>query len=204
MIRVATVDRHPAVLAGVEAILRDQPDLVPVGAAIDRYELWPLLKRTRPGVVLLDHRPGNDGLELCLRITGRPGAPRVVLFAAGSGPEAIVPGTLAGADAILDKAVPARDLLEAIRAVAARDRVLPAIPPAVRCRAAERLGTSDRAIFAMRLAGTSMADIAAVVGLGASDLRARLAAIVSALGGRSDPIRSSPLRLAARPRSAAA
>jgi DNA-binding NarL/FixJ family response regulator len=119
MIRVATVDRHPAVLAGVQAILRDQPDLVPVGAAIDRYQLWPLLHRTRPDVVLLDHPPGNHGLELCLRITVRPAAPRVVLFA--HQPPGDRPGDAGRAHAILDKATPLRQLLEAIRAVTADD-----------------------------------------------------------------------------------
>jgi DNA-binding NarL/FixJ family response regulator len=197
-IRVATFDHHPTVLAGMEAILRLEPDLVHVGAAADRYELWPLLHRTQPDVVVLDHRPGSGGLELCLRITGRRPAPRVLLFGADMGPEAGVAATLAGAAAIVDKGAPVRELLESIRAVASGDDVLPAIPPRVQSRAAARLGTRDRAIFAMRLAGTSTAGIAGVLGLGAPELRARLAAIVARLGVRPEPVPGRPrLRVAA-------
>jgi DNA-binding NarL/FixJ family response regulator len=197
MIRVATFDRHPTVRAGVDAILRGQADLVHVGAAADRYELWPLLQRTHPDVVVLDHRPGNDGLELCLRITCRLAGPRVLAFGADIGPEAIVPATLAGAGAIIDKGAPVRELLETIRAVAAGNHVLRAIPPHLQSEAAARLGSRDRAIFAMRLAGTPTADIASVVGLGTTDVRARLAAIVATLSGRPEPVPSSPFRVAA-------
>lgn len=97
-----------------------------------------------------------------------------------------------------------RELLAAIRAVAAGHRVLPAILPRLRSQAAARLATADRAIFAMRLAGTSTAEMAAVVGLGTNELRTRLAAIVAALNGLRDPVPSSPLHGAARPRSTAA
>jgi DNA-binding NarL/FixJ family response regulator len=190
-IRVATFDHHPTVLAGMEAILRHEPDLVHVGAAADRYELWPLLNRTQPDVVVLDHGHGG-GLELCLRITARRPAPRVLLFGSGMGAEAGVAATLAGAGAILDKGAPVRELLESIRAVAAGEQVLPAIPPRVQSRAAARLGRRDRAIFAMRLAGTPTADMAGVVGLGAPELRERLAAIVGTLGGRPEPVPGGP------------
>jgi DNA-binding NarL/FixJ family response regulator len=139
----------------------------------------------------------HGGLELCLRITGRPGAPRVLLFGADLGPEAIVAATLAGAEAIVDKGAPVRELLETIRAVAAGDDALPAIPPRLQTRAAARLAPEQRAIFAMRLAGTSTADIATVAGLATSDVRARLAAIVAALCDRPDLPRSGPLRVAA-------
>jgi DNA-binding NarL/FixJ family response regulator len=100
MIRVATVDRHPAVHAGLDAFLRAEPDLLHVGGAADRYELWPLLQRTHPDVVVLEHSAAVDGLSPCLRITGRPGAPRVLLFGTDLGRDVLVPATLAGARAI--------------------------------------------------------------------------------------------------------
>jgi hypothetical protein len=85
-----------------------------------------------------------------------------------------------------------------IRVVGSGDSVLPAILPALQSRAAARLGTVDRAIFAMRLAGTSMADMAAVAGLGTAELRVRSTAIVTGLG---EPAIGS---VAARPRRTAA
>jgi hypothetical protein len=44
--RVAILDPHPAVRAGLEAML--PADLVPVGSAAERRQLWPLLYRTDP------------------------------------------------------------------------------------------------------------------------------------------------------------
>jgi DNA-binding NarL/FixJ family response regulator len=197
MIRVATVDRHPAVHAGLDAILRAEPDLLHVGGAADRYELWPLLQRTHPDVVVLEHSAAVDGLSPCLRITGRPGAPRVLLFGTDLGRDVLVPATLAGAGAIVDKSAPVRELVQALRAVAAGEQLLPAIPPGLQSRAAARLAPHQRAIFAMRLAGTSTADIASVAGLARTDVRASIGAIVALLGGRVDQGPGGRLRRAA-------
>jgi DNA-binding NarL/FixJ family response regulator len=101
MIRIATFDRHPTVHAGVEAIVGAQPGVLHVGSAADRHELMRLLASERPDVVVLSHRPGRDGFELCLRIAAQPHAPRVLVFGAGMDAETIVPATLAGAAAIV-------------------------------------------------------------------------------------------------------
>ena len=61
MIRIAYLDDHPATRAGLEAILDPPVDLIPVGGAATEHELWPLLTRTRPDVLLVDyHHPGSD------------------------------------------------------------------------------------------------------------------------------------------------
>jgi DNA-binding NarL/FixJ family response regulator len=185
MIRTAVLDRHPAVRAGVDAILRAAPGLAPAGAAADARELWALLYRARPDVVLVEHDPGTrDGLAVGLRLRGLVPRPRVVLWAADPGPELVVPATLAGAGAIVDRAADPRVLLHAIRTVTRGERLLPAITPALKVRAAERLAPQDRAILAMRLAGTAPADVAATVGLGRRELTARMHAIVGALAAR--------------------
>jgi len=185
MIRTAVLDRHPAVRAGVDAILRAAPGLAPAGGAADARELWALLYRARPDVVLVEHDPGTrDGLAVCLRLQALVPRPRVVLWAADPGPELVVPATLAGAGAIVDRAAEPRVLLHAIRAVARGEQPLPAITPGLKARAAERLAPQDRAILAMRLAGTTPADVAATVGLGRRELAARMHAIVGALAAR--------------------
>jgi DNA-binding NarL/FixJ family response regulator len=185
MIRVAIVDRQPTVRAGLDAIIAAQPDLVAVGAAADARELWPLLHRARPEVVVLDASPAAQALALCAQIKARLLAPRVVLFATEVRSDAIVPAALAGADAIVDKAGDVRELLHAIRAVARGERTLPRFTPRLQARAAARLSLSDRAIFAMRLAGTAPSDIATTVGLSAHDLDARTAAILATLSDES-------------------
>jgi two-component system response regulator DesR len=185
MIRVAVLDRRPAVRAGMDAILRVHPGLAPAGAAADSRELWSVLYRARPDVVLVEHDPGTiDGLAVSLRLKGAVQPPRVVLVTADPGPDLAVPATLAGAVAIVGGAAELRELVYAIRTVADGGRLVPTITPALQAAAAERLGPRDRAILAMRLAGTNPADIATTIGLGRRDLAARLRAIVGALGAR--------------------
>jgi DNA-binding NarL/FixJ family response regulator len=181
MIRVAIVDRQPTVRAGLEAILGAQPDMVAVGGAADRRELWPLLHRARPDVVVLDASPGPDALALCLQITSRLLGPRVVLFDSDVTHDKLVPAALAGADAMADKAGDVRDLLQAIRTVARGEAALPRITPRLQNDAARRLEAEDHAIFAMRLAGTAPGDIAATIGLSAREVDVRSAAILAAL-----------------------
>ena len=181
MIRVAIVDRHPTVRAGLDAILGAQPDMVAVGGAADGRELWPLLHRARPDVVVLDASPGPAALALCLQITSRLLGPRVILFASEVTHDKLVPAALAGADAIADKASDVRELLQSIRTVARGEGALPRITPRLQTDAALRLEAEDHAIFAMRLAGTAPGDIAATIGLSAREVDVRSAAILAAL-----------------------
>ena len=183
MIRVAVVDRQPTVRAGLDAILAGQPDLVAVGGAGHARELWPLLRRVRPDLVVLDGPTLGEALALCLQLTAGLVRPHVVLFASAVRTGAIVPATLAGADGIVDKAADVRELLHVIRTVAGGERALPRITPRLQADAAQRLAPQDRAIFAMRLAGTSAADIAATVRLAVHELHARIAAILATLAG---------------------
>jgi DNA-binding NarL/FixJ family response regulator len=183
MIRIAVLDRHPAVRAGVDATLREHPGLASAGTAADRRELWSLLYRARPDVVLVEHDAGGaDGLGVCLRLKAQLLGPRVVLCIAGADTSHVVPATLAGADAIVDKAADLRVLVHAIRVVGDGGRLMPAITPALQARAAARLAPRDRAIFAMRLADTPACDIATTVGLDGRALTSRVEAIVATLG----------------------
>lgn len=80
MIRVMLVDDHPALRAGLQTVLRAEPGIVPVGAASGEHDLWPLLHRARPDVVILDyHLPGTDGFLLCHKIKAGVLPPAVLL-----------------------------------------------------------------------------------------------------------------------------
>jgi len=67
---------------------------------------------------------------------------------------------LAGADGLLNKAAPAKDLYDAIRRVARGDRVLPAVPRDLLDSASARLDPEDLPILGMILDGASPADVA--------------------------------------------
>src|SRR5262249_21304018 len=93
MIRVAILDHHPAMRAGLDAILGHAAGVAAVGAAADGRALWPLLYRSDPDVVLL------DDLRACLAVRARYPHMRIVVYAAAP----VVVAAFAGADAVVDK-----------------------------------------------------------------------------------------------------
>ena len=175
MIRVAVLDRQPAVRAGLLATLHAQPGFASVGSAATARELLVLAYRTDPDVIVL------DDLRLARRVRIESPRARVLLYSASVTPELVLAATIANVDGVVDKAADTHALLDAARAVVNGERVLPEVGPRQRSRAAGRLDPRDRPIFAMRLAGTSPREIAGVVGLGVAALNARIQAIVAQL-----------------------
>jgi DNA-binding NarL/FixJ family response regulator len=196
MIRVVVADQHPSTCAGVNAILHEHAGVVPVGVAADRRALWPLLYRTDPDVVVL------DDLRLCLAVRARQPKARVVLhgdasagglasldgLAPGARPSGaglwgavIVAAAFAGASALVDKRCGPAQLVAAIRG----ENALPVITPRLQRHAAAKLDPTERAILAMRLAGTPDREIAATVDIDPRALGARNARIVAVLSGRA-------------------
>jgi DNA-binding NarL/FixJ family response regulator len=128
MIRVLVVDDHPVLRAGLEAVLLAEPGFRCVGAAGDGETMWRLLRRTRPDVVVLDHRLGpEDGLELCRALKSEPVPPAVLLYTADPTSALRVEALDAGAAGLVDKAVNVEVLFDAIRVAGRR----PGSPAAV-------------------------------------------------------------------------
>ena len=103
MIRTLIVDRHPALRAGVKVVLEAERDVVVVGATGALDELLPLLRRTRPDVVLLDcHPPMVGDLRACRLVKCLLPAPRVLIYSAYADERLRVAARVAGADGLLD------------------------------------------------------------------------------------------------------
>ena len=178
-IRVAVLDDHAAVRAGLAAIVGAAPDMVSVGSAHDEAELYRLLRRTDPSVLILDvHHPGLHGLALSLRLKRRSARPRIVLYSGRGGPLLTVAAAVAGVDAVVAKSDTERALLEAIRTSARAANSPPTVSLRTQRRAAARIDPADHSILAMRLAGTSWTEIAATLRLPAAAIADRAAAIV--------------------------
>jgi DNA-binding NarL/FixJ family response regulator len=195
-LRIVHLDDHPAVRAGVRALLESEPDLVLVGAAANEDELWPVLARTRPALVMLDvHHPGRDGFGICLAIKAIVPTPAVLLYTGADNEHLRVAARLVGADGLVAKTEDHRALLHAVRRAGARDPDLepPQLPPRLRALAAEGLDPTERAIVAMRLAGTATADIAMMTDQSAMGVRRCIASIAGRL---SESRRGVPLAAA--------
>ncbi|HWT94651.1 MAG TPA: response regulator transcription factor [Solirubrobacteraceae bacterium] len=182
MIRILLVDDHPALRAGLTAVLRAEPGLVPLGAASSEEELWPALNRTKPDVVVLDyHVPPADGLQLCRRIKRQLTPPKVLLYSAYADAKLVIPGILAGADGVMNKSAPAGELYDAIRTVARGENVRPPVTRELLEDANARLDSDDLPILGMALDGTPEGEIARTLGLGADELTHRLERMIARL-----------------------
>ena len=182
MIRILLVDDHPALRAGLTAVLRAEPGLVPLGTAASEEELWPALHRTKPDVVILDyHVPPADGLQLCRRIKRSMPPPRVLLYSAYADASLVIPSMLAGADGVVNKGAPANELYDAIRTVARGDRVVPPLSRELLDDANARLHQDDLPILGMALDGTPESEIARTLGLSADEMTHRMDRMISTL-----------------------
>src|SRR5947207_11489215 len=89
-----------------------------VGDTGVQEELLPLLRRSRPDVVLLDCHPrGVAGLRACRLAKCLLPAPRVLIYSAYADERLGIAARVAGADGLLDKNASALDLVQAIRVV---------------------------------------------------------------------------------------
>lgn len=182
MIRILIVDDHPAMRAGLTAVLRAEPGFVPLDAATADHDLWPTLNRTKPDVVVLDyHLPGDDGLVLCRRIKRQVPAPGVLLYSAYADAALTIPARLAGVDGLISKAAPANELYDAIRRVARGERVLPPISRELLDDAGNRLKSDELPILGMTIEDTPLLDIAATLGVEPSEVAHRIDRMIKRL-----------------------
>jgi DNA-binding NarL/FixJ family response regulator len=159
--RIAIVDPQPAVRAGLTMLLRTEPGLVPVGAAIGVHDGLELVERLRPGVVLLEHHLlDGDGLSLTRRLKSLAHAPQVIIYTADPDGALVLLARVAGADGLVDKAAAPEALFDAIRMVARGDTALPPLGAHDLDAAAHRIDPEDLALLAMLVDGTPPGDVA--------------------------------------------
>jgi DNA-binding NarL/FixJ family response regulator len=184
MIRVLLVDDHPTVRAGLRAVLRAEPGLVPVGAADSVATALTAWRRTAANVVLLDvQMPGGSGLHAARRLKAEADPPRIVLFSAFAGDALLLAGRIAGADAVLGKEHGGHALCETVRRVHTHGRVLPRPPARFVEAGLARLEAEDRALAAMLLADMAPPEVAEVLRIDDRELGHRVERLLGRLPG---------------------
>jgi DNA-binding NarL/FixJ family response regulator len=192
MIRVLVVDDHPAVRAGLVAVLRTEPGFVPVAAAADPDGALAEARRRHPDVALVDyHLREGDGLLLCRDLKSLPAPPRVLIYSAFADANLGLPAAIAGADGLVDKGTPTHDLFERVRTVARGGTALRVRADVITAGAAS-LETRDLPILGMLLERTPRAEIAKVLRLDEHELDSRVEAMLRRLRIRTghDPQRA--------------
>lgn len=192
VLRVAILDDHPAVLAGLQRLFERAEGVEPVVAVQSAEELFRQFERARVEVAVLDYDLARgDGLTLCHRLKVRIHPPAVVVYSAYAGPALAVAARIAGADAVVDKRASASDLIVAVHRTAAGEIALPDVPRDIREAAIVRLAGEDVPIAAMRLAGTSHEGIAEALSADVRDVSRRVRRIVGQLRPKAGVYASS-------------
>jgi DNA-binding NarL/FixJ family response regulator len=126
-IRILIADDQGLVRTGFRMILDAEPDLDVVGEAVDGREAVDKAKAARPDVILMDIRmPELDGIEATRRIVAEGGedAPKILMLTTFDLNEYVYEALRAGASGFLLKDVPAEQLADGVRVVAAGEALL--------------------------------------------------------------------------------
>lgn len=121
-IRVILADDHAVVRAGLKAVLRTAKDIEVIGEATDGKSAVAIVERLRPDVAIMDLSMGDtDGTTATKEIVAKGLPTRVLVLTMHAEEDYLVPLLEAGAAGYLVKSAADRELVDAVRAVAAGD-----------------------------------------------------------------------------------
>jgi DNA-binding NarL/FixJ family response regulator len=192
-IRVAVVDDHPVVRAGLAALLASADDLEVVGQAADGEAAVALARAERPDVVLMDLRmPVLDGVGATARLREEAPDVRVLVLTTYETDASILTAIEAGASGYLLKAAPEEEILAGVRAVARGDVALaPALAarlvrqvarPAAPAAPAPTLSPRETEVLALVAAGRTNARIALELHVTPATVKTHLLHVFEKLG----------------------
>ena len=121
-IRVAVVDDHTIVRAGIRMVLEADPDFTVVGEADTAAGAIALARQEQPDVILVDiNLPDESGLKVAESIVASQPAVRLLMLSVHDDQEIVRESVRIGAHGYLRKDTTPGDLRTAIRAVHAGD-----------------------------------------------------------------------------------
>ncbi|MCG5458242.1 response regulator transcription factor [Micromonospora sp. PSH03] len=211
MIRVAIADDQELVRDGFSLILRSQPDIQVAAEAADGRQFLDAVRRdSRIDVALVDIRmPVLDGLQATRELATIAHAPAVIVVTTFDDDAYVLDAIAAGARGFLLKRSSARDLIAAVRTVAAGEAVLSAevtgavldrvraTGPATRVElAAYQLTARETDVLALIGAGLNNNEIAERLYLSMSTVKTHVTNVLAKTGSR-DRVRAAILAIQA-------
>jgi DNA-binding NarL/FixJ family response regulator len=181
---VLVVDDHPAIRAGLERLLDDQPDLRVVRAVSAAEAALSVAESEAVDVVVTDYQLNSrSGLWLSRKLKRLAQAPRVVMYSAYCDGPLAAACVVAEADALVSKSRGGAELCDVVRLVARGGTRLPFVPPALAGAMRRRLGTEEQAIFGLLLAGIERGEVAKTLRLSQADVDSRMGRMLGTLEG---------------------
>lgn len=184
-LRIMIVEDHFVVRTGLAAIINSQPDMTTVAEARNGKEAIDFFRQFQPDVTLMDLRiPLVSGIEAIAIIVKEWPRAKIIVLSTFGGDEDIFKALQAGARAYFLKDVKGPELIRAIRAVHAGQRLL---PPEIAARLAERIPRSELSareleILSLIARGSSNKDIANALDISEGTVRVHASNIFSKLG----------------------
>ena len=187
-IRVVPVDDSIFVREGIRAILGLDPALKVVGEAATKADAVAMSCKLKPDIVILDIRlPDGSGIEACREILTAAPRTRILFFSANHDFDAFNQAIGAGAHGFVSKGVGARDLIQAIKTVAAGRSVLDGTGTewvlaqlrhlAINKKTPPRLSEEERHLLGLLADGHTNKEIAGIEHIPPTEVKARLSAL---------------------------
>jgi two-component system, NarL family, response regulator DesR len=194
-IRVLLADDQHLVRGALAALLSLEDDLEVVGQVGRGDEVVAAAKETHPDVALIDvEMPGLDGIAAAAALRAEVPSVRVLILTTFGRPGYLRRAMEAGALGFVVKDAPADELADAVRRVAAGERVVdPALAAATLAGGASPLTARERDVLVAARDGATIADIAARLFLSEGTVRNYLSAAITKTGSRN---RVEALRIA--------
>ena len=186
-VQIMIAEDQAMVRQALVALLGLEPDIDVVAQAANGDEALAMARKHQPAVAVLDiEMPGRSGIEVARQLREENFGGQVIIVTTFGRPGYLRAAMAAGASGFLLKDSPAAQLADAIRRVAAGERVVdPALAAAALAEGDSPLTGRETEVLAAAAGHDAISDIADRLHLSPGTVRNHLSAAMQKLGARN-------------------
>ncbi|TDC66654.1 response regulator transcription factor [Micromonospora sp. KC207] len=196
LIHVVVAEKMGLLRSALRAALSSEEDIEVIADAAGIGELWPVLRRESPDVLVLELKPDapEPAAAVVARVVAEAPGTAVLAMSHRWSPPLVEAALAAGARGLVSKDVALSELVRAVRTTAAGERVIdPSAAVAVLSPPANPLTRREREVLREAAEGVPLKEIARRLFLAHGTVRNHLSAVMHKTGARN---RMEAVRLA--------